>query len=125
MKLLGFDFGRRRIGVALAIRGVASPLETIEFDSFSQAERRIAELCSLHRPEKMIWGFCRGKIGSQTVKFAKRVSGLVGLPVEFIDETLTSKDADIILVRNKKKKVKNDQLAAALILEYFLDEEGR
>ncbi len=58
-------------------------------------------------------------------RFALKIARMLKLPVEFVDETLTSFEADLILSQKKKRNnFKNDALAAALILEYFLDERG-
>ena len=123
MRLLGFDYGRRHLGVALAVRGVVSPLAIIHYKTSAEAEKQIAELCRRYRPEGLVWGLSGGKIRKETELLAAKIAKMVKLPVDFVDETLTSRDARDILARQWRKR-RDDAVAAALILEYFLAERG-
>jgi putative transcription antitermination factor YqgF len=73
-------------------------------------------------------GLATGPLFSKTKKFASQLSSEIGLPVEFQDETLTSRQAIVKMVeegiRKKKRKKLEDAAAAACILkEYLLRKE--
>ncbi len=120
--LLGFDYGRRHLGVALAVRGVVSPLMVIHYQNPVDAEKQITKLCRRYQPEYLVWGLSGGAIRKETELLARKIGKMVKLPVRFIDETLTSRDARDIL--GGKWRRRDDDIAAALILEYFLAEGG-
>ena len=124
MVLLGFDYGRRHLGVALAVRGVVRPLTIIHYQEQAQAKEQIAKLCRRYRPELLVWGLPGNKSIREEIKsLAAEIGKMVELSVEFVDETLTSRDARKIL-KNRRRRRYDDDVAAALILEYFLAERG-
>jgi putative Holliday junction resolvase len=130
--LLAFDFGERRIGVAVGetSTGIASPLDTITGASASIRLDAIGRLVREWQPVAFIVGRPKHADGSAHAvaaaaeKFARRLSGRHRLPVFFVDETLTSAEAESRL-RDTRTRAKRsgdvDALAATLILQSYLD----
>ncbi|MCD6129051.1 Holliday junction resolvase RuvX [Candidatus Bipolaricaulota bacterium] len=133
MRFLGLDVGDRRIGIALSDetgtvaqgRGVYTRQGEKEDLSY------FVELCRRERVEKIVVGLplnMDGSEGEQAAKvraFAEALSERAGLPVEYLDERLTTVEADRVLsqagFREKKKRKVRDELAAVLILQAWLD----
>lgn len=118
MKLLGIDFGTKKIGLALAEEGIVTPLEIIKF---SNCELRIEEICQKEKVVKIVVGISEGKSGQRAKAFAKKLARITNLPVELADETLTTSGAKAKMKQvGKKWRNKEDALAAALILEGYV-----
>ncbi len=122
MKFLGFDYGRRHLGVALAVKGIVTPLTIIHYRRREEAILAIKQLVAQKQPEGLVWGLARGRIARESYRFAEKVAEVLKLPVYFVDETLTSRDARAIQSYNRRHRQREDDVAAALILEYFLSE---
>jgi len=135
MRTLGLDIGDRRIGVAMSdLTGIlASPLSIIERDSDEQAVDAILEIVTERGVERVIVGLPRamdGHIGHQ----AEKVQAFTGLlrqrtavPVEYRDERLTTVAAMRLKreasTRRLDRKIRYDAMAAAIILQEYLDEK--
>lgn len=119
MKLLGVDFGAKKIGLALAEEGLITPLKTIKS---TNCESQIGQICQIEGIEKIVVGVSEGKSGQQAKIFAKRLARITSLPVELADETLTTAEA-LAKMKTVSKKWKDepDAIAAALILEDYKD----
>ena len=131
--LIGFDFGSRRIGVAVGETStrIASPLGAIEGEANDARFDAIGRIVEEWRPAGFVVGLPRHADGSEHAvaklaeKFARRLEARYGVPVAFVDETLTSADAEASLKLTRTRagrKSDVDALAAALILQSFLDE---
>ena len=132
--VLAFDFGERRIGVAVGeIQvGMAHPLATIEAESNDQRFARIEALVREWHPVLLLVGLPLAMDGSEHAttalarRFAQRLEGRYGIETRLVDERLTSVEAERQLremgnrVRTSRAKV--DQLAAKLILESYLEQ---
>ena len=123
MHYLGIDFGLRRIGLAVSEGSLASPLKTIEVKSFKDAVEKILDLVNRENYEEIIIGLPEGKIGKTVSGFIKALRKN-GLKVKEADETLSSKDALRVMIDQgipKGKRKVNDEFAAAIILQNYLD----
>jgi putative Holliday junction resolvase len=133
MRVLGLDYGDKRIGVAISdeLGFTAQGLTTIMRKNNSHDMIQIAELVKNHGVEKIVVGYpvrLDGTEGIQCEKINRFISKLethIKTPVDRWDETLTTKTAEEILIaanmrRDKRKKV-IDKLAAMLILQDYLD----
>ena len=135
--LLAFDFGTKRIGAAVGetALGIAHPLTTIHA---ADKQRRYAAIEALVRewqPAALIVGLPAHLDGSEheisrlARKFAADLGRRFKLPVEFVDERLTSAAAESTLgesgVASHKRKAVVDAVAAQHILQDFLDRHGR
>jgi putative Holliday junction resolvase len=126
--LLGFDFGPRKIGVAVGqtITGSASPLTTIRSQRDKPDWSRIAALVREWRPSAAVVGLPFNMDDTETLlapaarRFARQLAGRFDLEVHLVDERLTSLDARRQLAGASGGQV--DAFAAKLILETWLGE---
>ncbi|MGX8883730.1 Holliday junction resolvase RuvX [Methylovorus sp. SPW-M1] len=130
---LAFDFGEKRIGVAVGehLLGIAHPLTTIESEANDVRFAAITTLINEWRPTVLIVGLPLSLDGEEHAtsllcrKFARRLDGRFGLPVVMIDERLSSAKASSSLnesgVYGRKQKVMLDQVAAQHILQSYFD----
>jgi putative Holliday junction resolvase len=132
--LLAFDFGEKRIGVAIGntLLRRASPLTTIGDEKTDARFARIAALLSEWQPSALIVGLPSNDDGSPHEltalcrRFANRLKGRFNLPVILVDERYTSLSASAQLdeegVHGRKQKPLIDQYAAQQILQAYFDE---
>jgi putative Holliday junction resolvase len=138
MRTLAIDFGARRIGLALSDEGgrFATPHDVLEIATPQQALDRIASFIDKEGIERVVVGLplnMDGTIGAQarsTVLWANQLAAQSNRPVLFVDERLSSFDAEQQIVARKRggeritrkrKKAQLDALAAASFLQAFLD----
>ncbi len=124
MKILGIDFGLRKIGLALAEDGFIKPLKTLSGPS--KFIEKIAKICQENKVEQIVIGISEGTIADKAKVFADNLAEVVGLSIYFQDETLTTQEAIAKMIAiGKRKKVRREQedaYAAACILEEYLAE---
>jgi putative Holliday junction resolvase len=134
--VLGFDFGEARIGVAggsLEVQ-LAMPLATVTGTSNAEKFDRIGQLIAEWQPCRLVVGLPCHLDGTEHAltrlarTFGHRLSGRFGLPVAFVDERLTSVEAEGLLSEahtfGKKRKAALDQVAAMRILQVWFDQQG-
>lgn len=126
MKYLGIDFGLRRIGIATSEGELASPLKTIQVKGYKDGLEKVVEVIGTGGFDKIVVGLPEGKIGKTVLGFVKALKKM-GLSVECSDETLSSKRAlermiELNIPKNKRRF--NDEMAATIILQNWLDEKG-
>jgi putative Holliday junction resolvase len=128
--VLGFDFGPRKIGIAVGqtITASASPLETIRAKGSKPDWERIGSLIAQWQPEALVVGIPY-HIGDREMdwaelihKFIRQLEGRYRLPVHIADERLTSLEARRQLGRKATSREVIDAMAAKLILETWLSE---
>lgn len=131
---LGLDIGLKRVGVAGCdgLGLLATELTTIYRTSFKDDVEKFKMIVADRQAEILVVGLpysMDGHIGfqaKQVMKYAKRLSKALQLPIEYIDERLTSIEAEEQLKTNKKYSSRDkgliDQRAAAIILQQWLDE---
>lgn len=130
---LGLDVGRRRIGIA-GCDGtglIATGLTTIERRSLQQDIELIRQWTVNRSVQVLVLGLpynMNGSLGfqaKQVQKFGDRLAQALQLPIEYIDERLTSVQAEEMLQAEGRSIVHNkgliDQRAAAIILQQWLD----
>lgn len=131
---LGLDVGSKRIGVAGCDRTglIATGLTTIDRQSFEQDVAQLRELIEQRQVQVLVIGLpykMDGSIGSQArqvQKLAQRLAIALQMPIEFVDERLTSYEAEA-LVRAENRSLQHhkgliDRKAAAIILQQWLDD---
>jgi putative Holliday junction resolvase len=133
--VLAFDFGLKRIGVAVGELqlGLAHPLTTISSEKSDQRFQAIAALIAEWKPVLLIIGVPQHLDGSphefglRCERFARQVEGRFGLPTALVDERLTSAAAMQGLresgIKKGRSKAVLDQAAAQQILQTYLDEQ--
>lgn len=131
---LGLDIGSKRVGVAGcdATGLIATGLATIERTSFDRDVEQLRRLVEERQVQVLVVGLpysMNGELGSQAQKvqkYARRLATALGLPVEYVDERLTSFEAEQLLIAESRSPSRNksliDRKAAALILQQWLDE---
>ncbi|MCB1948262.1 Holliday junction resolvase RuvX [Nitrosomonas sp.] len=132
--VLAFDFGQKRIGVAIGdtALGLAHPLTTINSEKNEQRFSLISTLIENWQPVFLVVGLPCHMDGSAhemtrlSQRFAQRLSGRFSMRVLLVDERYTSKTACAALhqagISAKKQKQYLDQVAAQHILQSFFDE---
>lgn len=123
MKYLGVDFGLRRIGLAVSEGMLASPWKIVEVKGLKDAVDKISKIITDEGFDKVIVGLPEGKMGQTVLKF---INGLKKINPEVItaDETLSSRQAlEEMIGQNVpvKKRRNSDAVAAAIILQNYLD----
>jgi len=131
---LGLDVGQKRIGVA-GCDGtglIATGLTTIERKSFQQVVDELQAMIHDRQVQILIIGLPYNMDGSlgfqakQVQKFARAISRALSLPIEYVDERLTSYQAEQLLhaenISPSRNKGLIDRKAASLILQQWLDE---
>ncbi len=122
MTQLCIDYGLAHCGLALGSQGLAEPLETI---TTKRVFQRLQELVQIHQPSVIVIGLSEGEMAKKTKHFSKSLEELVGIPIVFQDETLTSQEVRQEAARSgmkrSKREAKIDHLVAARILQDYLD----
>ncbi|MBU2005564.1 MAG: Holliday junction resolvase RuvX [Gammaproteobacteria bacterium] len=135
--VLGFDYGKARIGVAVAntLAGVATPQSTISARDGVPDWNAITRCLQEWKPARLVVGMPRKLDGSDSAmqepieRFIRQLEGRYALPVDVVSEQLSSREAEqrLKLARQagRKRKVRKeeiDQVAAAIILESWMQE---
>ena len=133
MRILALDHGTRRIGVAVSdeTKTIAQPLEYIPAEPFADFLARLKKLLIAKEIDLVLIGLPRNMDGSygpaaQKVEtFVAVLKTAITAPIKTWDERLTSAQANRILiqarVRRDKRKEKVDKMAAAILLQSYLD----
>lgn len=131
--VLAFDFGEKRIGVAVGehLIGTASPLATIDNESNEIRFQSITELVREWQPKLLVVGLPLNTDGTEHAmtqlckKFARRLNGRFSLPVALVDERYSSLEASQRLnesgIKGRAQKAMLDQVAAQTILQSYFD----
>ena len=135
MRVLGIDPGARRIGLALSDPEgqFALPLEAVQVRGMEQTVQRLAAEVVRLSAERLVIGLPLRMDGSEgesarlARKLAERLHAATGLPVVLWDERLTTRAAERALAevgaRGARRKQAVDSVAAALLLQSYLDAE--
>lgn len=131
-RALGIDLGSKRIGVAVSDGGgkVATPLTVLQRSSDANDASAIAEMAAAEEATVVVVGFPLNMDGSKgdaalvAEAFARQLEGR-GFGVELLDERLTTVEAEKRLIgrgmKGRKRKEVVDKVAAAVILQAYLD----
>ena len=132
--LLGFDYGTKRIGVAVGqdVTRNVTPLITLHSQNEKPDWDAISKLIAEWQPDRLVVGLPLHLDGSpqalteKAQRFGNQLKGRYNLPVEMVDERLTSHEAESEVGSRggKTAKADIDALAAALILQSWLDQQS-
>jgi putative Holliday junction resolvase len=137
MRALGIDFGEKRIGLAISDPDgrFAVPLTTLERRNDRSALRQIAEIVRREGVERLILGEPKGLDGrggetaERVRRFGERLAEMTGLPLERVDEALTSAEAAGRLrqagIGSRREPGRIDAVAAQILLQEVLDRGPR
>jgi putative Holliday junction resolvase len=144
---LAVDYGRARIGLAIADMQtqLPRPFLTLERVNRNEDMRRLRELAREHGVRQIVVGLpllldgTRGEMAEEATRFAARLRKQLGLPVDMFDERLTSWEAERLLEEQSGRVLHNakthsgkdlrparasvDAVAAAVILKEYLDHQ--
>jgi putative holliday junction resolvase len=151
-KILALDYGRARIGLALADcdARIAQPHDTLERVNRNEDMRRLRELVREHGVTQIVVGLplrldgTHGDMAEETTRFANRLRKQIGVPVAMMDERLTSWEAERILEEELGRRITHetthdgkrkliriiqgkytvDAIAATVILREYLSRES-
>lgn len=135
-RIAAIDFGLKRIGIALSDerKKIALPLVTVEGGKKAVANTIAALEKKQGDIEKIIVGLPllmngeKGPMAKEVEAFAKALEIATGIPIEFLDERLSSKMADQRLrelsLNRKERTERLDMAAAALLLQSYLDKNA-
>ncbi len=118
MNLLAIDYGQKRVGFAYSVNEVISPLPPLKNDK--SLVDNIKKLISDYSIQKIYVGISQDRFGNQTKQFYALLKNMLELPIEPVEETASTKEADQIFLVNKNKKKnynqKIDSISACVIL---------
>jgi putative holliday junction resolvase len=139
-RVLAIDYGRRRLGLAVSdsLRQTARPLATWSRSNRRRDFARLRSLCRELEVSLIVVGWplqlggARGEMASEAVRFAERIRKDLGIPVELVDERLSSWEAEQALAETaagksrsrSRKQNRLDEVAAAVILRDYLRRTG-
>lgn len=143
MRVLGLDYGTKTVGVAVSdvLKITAQPLETIERKSAGKLRQTLARIEAIiaeyadggeqNKIERIVLGYPKNMNNTEgdrcqaTQEFREALERRTGLDVTLWDERLTTVEAERILmesgVRRENRKTYIDKMAAAVILQNYLD----
>lgn len=139
MRILGLDFGSKTVGVAVSDPTglIASGVEIIRRDREDKLRKtlsRIEELIVQYGVERIVLGCplnmddSSGDRVRKTVEFKEMLVRRTGLPVDFMDERLSTVEAIELMneagIAGKDRKEYVDKIAATFILQWYLDEKN-
>jgi len=129
--ILSFDFGEKRIGVAVGndITKNSHPLETIDTPKNTERYKIIESSLKTWEPTKLVIGYPLNEDGTLSKmsllakKFSMKLKNKYNIPIVMVDERFSSSEADLELKKLeknfKKRKIVIDQVAAMIILNSF------
>ena len=133
MRILALDPGTKRVGVAVSdeTKTIAQPLEWIPAEPFADFLTRLKQLLLEKEIDLVLIGLPRnmngtyGPAAQKAEVFAAVLRNAIMVPIKMRDERLTTLQANKMMIQGKvrrdKRKDKVDQMAAALLLQSYLD----
>ena len=131
MKILGIDYGKKRVGIAMGIplMNMAVGHSVIETDNALIS--KINDIVTKEQVESIVIGLPKrmddtiGQSATEVMKFADELQKAINIPVILWDERLTSKQAEVLLrdvsMSHKSKREQLNITSAQLILQSYLD----
>jgi putative Holliday junction resolvase len=133
MRYLALDYGTKRVGVAVSDESkiIAQPLGYIPAEPFDAFLARLRQIIREQQVDRVFLGLPRSMDGSygpaarRVREFMERLLAAIPVPIQTLDERLTSAQANRVLlqgnVRRSDRKQKVDAMAAAILLQSYLD----
>ena len=136
--VLGFDFGTRKIGVAVGQTQTATAqgIATLRYNQYKVPWEQIDKLIQTWQPDMLVIGIAEPADGKETaflkktLAFSHQLTTRYGLPMRRVDERLTTHQADVLIQDSTptgksiaaRRQSLRDQLAAELILKTYLND---
>lgn len=122
MRYLGIDYGLKKIGLAISEGELSMPFGLLHVKSKQDALRQIKNVVSKEKIDYVIIGAPESGIRKVILKFISELN--LAIPIEVVDETLSSQNAKVRMVEqglSKKKRMEEDAYSAAEILQNYLE----
>lgn len=125
MKILGIDYGKHKVGLAISVNGFSEPYKVLHVYFVKDAIEKVLKEVKTESPEKIVVGISEGAMGIESKQFSDELAKEVSVPVETYDETLTSQDAQRLSreagIGQKRRKEMEDAYAASVMLQNYID----
>lgn len=127
MTILGIDYGKSKIGLAVAEGPLASPLGVLRVSSMAEAVTKVLQAINTQNADKVVVGISENEIEKEQRKFIALLREN-GVEVEEWDETLSTIDAKELMIQGgagqKKRREMEDAFAAAVVVQSYLDNQN-
>lgn len=137
--LLGFDFGTKRIGIAIGqeVTGTVNPLTTVNAKNHKPDWDAISKIINEWQPDLLVIGLPLHMDGSEQAmtqaarRFSNQLNGRYQIPIALMDERLSSDEAESILSEQTHSKSRSvfqdkaqvDMISAQLILQSWMSQQ--
>ncbi len=132
-RFLGIDHGNKRVGLALSdpMKIIAKPFKTLTYSNPADLMNALKDIIESESVERIVLGLPKGMKGQDTAQtevvmnFADQLKAQLDIPIQLIDERLSSVSAEKALIQQEVKtgynKGRIDQTAAAIFLQQYLE----
>lgn len=135
MKYLAMDLGTKRLGLAISTSGVlTTPYKLISFKTYEEARDEVIKIIEKEKITCLVLGLPKnmdnsmGFASERSLNFKKLLEEKCSLPVNLVDERLSTVEAESILIENNYSRAKRknviDELSACIILGTYLRKVG-
>lgn len=133
-RFLAIDHGNKRVGLALSdpMKIIAKPFKTLTYTNASELLNSLQDIIESESVERIVLGLPKGMKGQDTAQtevvlaFAEQLKSVLDIPIEMIDERLSSLSAEKALIQQEVKTGHNkgriDETAAAIFLQQYLEQ---
>jgi len=123
MNFLAIDFGTKRIGLAYSLNNIIFTLPVVKNDD--KIFEKLNHIILDYKIGKIYVGLSEGKMAQITKNFMVKLSIVIKLPIETVEEAVSTIEADNLFLENKKKhktyQKEIDSMAAAIILNRVIN----
>ena len=106
MKLLGIDYGKRKIGLAITDGILAEPLKVLKVENVEDAMEKVGQVVQVEQVKQVIIGISEGKTAEETKEFGKKLEKKLSVPIIYQDETLTTQEAQELSQKAGIRRIK-------------------
>lgn len=135
MKYLAMDLGTKRLGLAISTSGVlTTPYKLISFKTYEEARDEVIKIIEKEKITCLVLGLPKnmdnsmGFASERSLNFKKLLEEKCSLPINLVDERLSTVEAESILIENNYSRAKRknviDELSACIILDTYLRKVG-
>jgi len=125
MNILGIDYGKAKIGLAISHNLLAEPLKVVRYSSLEEFIKKLEEIIKKESIQKIVVGISEGETKRQTEEFVTFLKEKINTPIETFDETLSTHEAQELSkevgMKRKKRRQMEDAYAATIILQRYID----
>ncbi|OGM28638.1 hypothetical protein A2801_00675 [Candidatus Woesebacteria bacterium RIFCSPHIGHO2_01_FULL_41_10] len=128
MTILCIDYGERKLGIAISRGFLAEPIAVLQNVSSSSVVEKLRGIVDREEVSEILVGLAEGTVADAQQRFGEDLQHAVNVPVKFVDETLSTKDAQAKAIEagipQKKRHEMEDAYAAAIILQNYLESQA-